>query len=274
MQPISIVSRSLCRRRIWTMSQPPARLYSAAASSGNAAQPNQTHNGNTQGHNGDRKSHGPGDQHRGPHDTSRQHQNLDHGHSTRRRSPSPSHVPQTASPESSVYVLTLLTDAKHHQTLTNTRKRYFPPRLNKLDAHITLFHALPGSKLEENIKPVLREVAQKESPFPILAAKPFRLNKGIAIGVPKSQGGDDARRVHAQLKQAWTGFLSQQDAGGFAAHYTIMNKVDDQKEVQHAFEEVEGQWSGCKGTVQGLSLFRYDRGHWVHAEDFKFASKG
>jgi 2'-5' RNA ligase len=189
-----------------------------------------------------------------------------------RRAPSPSHIPKTSSAEEAVYVLTLLTDAKHHRILTETRKKYFPPRLNKLDAHITLFHALPGSLLEESIKPTLREVSSKTRQFHLLAAKPFRLNKGIAIGLPKSSGGDEARQVHQQLKAAWRHVLSQQDAGGFAAHYTIMNKVDDESEVQEAFEQVQDEWKACHGTVLGLSLFKYDRGRWVHDEDFKFAA--
>ena len=194
-----------------------------------------------------------------------------HGGPVHKRNQSPSYIPQTSSAEEAVYVLTLLTDAKHHRTLTETRKKYFPPRLNRLEAHITLFHALPGSQLEESIKPTLREISSKTSQFHLLAATPFRLNKGIAIGLPKSSGSDDARQVHQQLKAAWADFLSRQDAGGFAAHYTIMNKVDDEKEVQKAFEQVQQEWKGCHGTVLGLSLFKYDRGNWVHNEDFKFA---
>lgn len=243
------------------------RLYSAAAGSADIPKPSQPqghvnnhHVNQTTGH----KQHNAGT-------TQRQNQpEHRNGKPTHKRTPSPSHVPKTSSAEDAVYVLTLLTDTKHHRTLTETRKKYFPPRLNKLEAHITLFHALPGSKLEESIKPTLREVSNKTTQFHILAATPFRLNKGIAIGMPKSQGGDDARQVHGQLKGAWREFLSSQDAGGFAAHYTIMNKVDDEKEVQKAFEQVQDEWRGCHGTVLGLSLFKYDRGHWVHEEDFKF----
>lgn len=154
--------------------------------------------------------------------------------------------------------------------MTKMREKYFPPRLNRLEAHVTLFHALPESQLEQTIKPVLAEVSKSTAPFPISAAKPFRLSKGIAIGVPKFKGGDDAREVHGRLKESWKDFLSRQDAGGLAAHYTIMNKVDDEAVVQKALSEVEGQWSGCKGTVEGLSLFRYDRGNWVHVQDFHF----
>lgn len=208
---------------------------------------------------------------------SRMQQGPSHGHSSRsepKRSTSPHYTPKTASPEKNVYVLTLLTDQKHHQTLTKMRKQYFPPRLNRLDAHLTLFHALPGSELETAIRPKLSEIAQSTSPFSILAATPFRLNKGIAIGLPKAKGGDDARNVHTQLKGAWKDFLSRQDSGGFAAHYTIMNKMDDESAVQNAFDEVEANWKGCHGTAEGLSLFLYDRGNWVHMEDFRFGSGG
>lgn len=193
-----------------------------------------------------------------------------HSHRPRRRSPSPAHIPRTDAPENYVYVLTLLTDPTHHQTLTSLRNRYFPSFLNKLEAHITLFHALPGSKLDSAIVPTLSEIASSTPKFPIRAADPFRLRKGIAIGVPKGKGGDQARDVHARLRKAWMEFLSEQDAGGFRAHYTIMNKVDDEVKVQKAYREVESEWVGCDGTVEGLSLFRYDRGYWVLERNFEF----
>ena len=191
------------------------------------------------------------------------------GHVRRKRSPSPTHVPRTSAPEQDVYVLTFLTDKKHHQILTDMRKKYFPPRLNKLDAHLTLFHALPGSKLEDEILPFLEKLSGTTRQFPLQAASPFRLKHGIAIGVPKPRGGDAARDVHSQLRRNWSDFLSDQDAGGFRAHYTIMNKMDDDKKVEAAYKEVEKEWKGCPGTVEGLTLWRYDRGHWEFYRDFK-----
>ncbi|KAJ9618675.1 hypothetical protein H2203_008879 [Taxawa tesnikishii (nom. ined.)] len=171
-----------------------------------------------------------------------------HSHRPRRRSPSPAHIPRTDAPENYVYVLTLLTDPTHHQTLTSLRNR----------------------KLDSAIVPTLSEIASSTPKFPIRAADPFRLRKGIAIGVPKGKGGDQARDVHARLRKAWMEFLSEQDAGGFRAHYTIMNKVDDEVKVQKAYREVESEWVGCDGTVEGLSLFRYDRGYWVLERNFEF----
>lgn len=159
--------------------------------------------------------------------------------------------------------------------MTSLRKQYFPPRLNKLDAHLTLFHALPGTHLQDSILPTLSSVAAATSPFPILAAKPFRLNKGIAIGVPKTKGGDRARDIHSTLQESWKDFLSEQDGrGGVKVHYTVMNKVDDEGVVAKAFEEVQGSWRGNEGVAEGLSLFRYEKGYWVHFEDFRFTGDG
>lgn len=265
MHSLSIaLRRNFLGRTRTVMSQDTRRLYSAAAGSADIPKPrpNPTSNDQTNQSSNHRQQQASGAPK--PQDRSGNHRH--------KRTPSPSHVPKTSSTEDSVYVLTLLTDAQHHRILTETRKKYFPPRLNRLEAHITLFHALPGSLLDESIKPTLKDVASKTNQFHLLAATPFRLNKGIAIGLPKSQGGDDARQVHGQLKGAWREFLSSQDAGGFAAHYTIMNKVDNEKDVQRAFEEVQQEWKGCHGTVLGLSLFKYERGNWIHEEDFKFAA--
>jgi len=158
--------------------------------------------------------------------------------------------------------------------MTQWRKDYFPARLNKLDAHLTLFHALPGSKLDDEIIPTLEATAKSTEQFHILAATPFRLKHGIAIGVPKTAGGTTARDVHAKLRDQWRPFLSDQDAGGFAAHYTIMNKVDDDKKVNGAFAEVEQNFQACPGMIEGLSLWRYDRSRWEWARDFVFQKGG
>lgn len=184
-----------------------------------------------------------------------------------------SHIPRTSRPEKEVYILTFLTDQTLRDKMTALRKTYFPPKLNRLDAHLTLFHALPGSKLNSDIIPVLRDIAGSTIPFRVFASTPFKLRRGIAIGVPKGSGGDDARAVHKLLKRRWLEFLSPQDAGGFATHYTIMNKVDTEKEVDDAFADVEQGWRPVNGEVLGLELWRYDRGGWDWQQEFRFAKQ-
>ncbi|KAK5682696.1 hypothetical protein LTS10_005826 [Elasticomyces elasticus] len=189
------------------------------------------------------------------------------------RTPSPSrHKPQGVPEDDAVYIVTLLTDKPHHDRMTNWRTQYFPKRINKLDAHLTFFHALPGSKLESSIIPVLQDVAAQTSPFSVRATKPFRLKHGIALSVAKTQGSQQAQGVHRALQQAWLkdGFLSEQDRGGCHVHYTIMNKVDDDAEVAKAMEEVQNTFQSDVGTAEGLGLWRYDRGWWRWERRFDF----
>jgi hypothetical protein len=182
------------------------------------------------------------------------------------------HIPNTTFPEKSVYILTFLTDVPTNKTMTALRTQYFPPHHNRLDAHLTLFHAIPGSHLQSSIIPTLKTLSYSTSPFSISASTPFRLTHGIAIGVPKWKGGDEARAVHRRLKVEWMreGFLSEQDRGGFAAHWTVMNKEDDEEKVARAMEEVEGSWREANGVVEGLSLWEYVKGRWRHEVDFLF----
>lgn len=190
-----------------------------------------------------------------------------------RRSPSPTHVPKSGQEEEATFVLTLQTNGSLHETMTELRKRYFPKHLNKLAAHLTLFHALPGSKLEADILPVVARVAAETQRFRLHAASPFRLRRGMAISVPKHEGGEAAQAVHAALQRPWleAGFLSEQDAGGCRVHYTIMNKVDDEAGVARAFDEVCEQWPRVWGTADGLALWRYERGYWRWERGFRFA---
>ncbi|TKA77481.1 hypothetical protein B0A55_05362 [Friedmanniomyces simplex] len=192
----------------------------------------------------------------------------------RPRTPSPSrHRPQGVPEDDAVYVVTLLTDKPHHDRMTQLRTQYFPKRINKLDAHLTFFHALPGSKLESSIIPVLQDVAQKTAPFKLLATKPFRLKHGIALSVAKTQGAQQAQAVHEALQESWLkeDFLSEQDRGGCRVHYTIMNKVDDEVEVAKALQQVQESFQPDAGTAEGLGLWRYDRGWWRWERRFDFA---
>lgn len=77
------------------------------------------------------------------------------------------------------------------------------------------------------------------------------------------------------LQRAWAaeGFLSEQDAGGFRCHCTIMNKVDDERVVEAAWEEVGREWKGDWGVVEGLGLWRYEKGWWKWQRGFEFGAE-
>lgn len=175
------------------------------------------------------------------------------------------HTPNTADPESEVYILALRTDTAHHERMTALRKQYFPINLNKLDAHVALFRALPGSQLT-TISADINDLAKSQTPFTITATKPYQLGHGVAIHVHAPEAGD----IFKKLRGRWAGFLSKQDQS-FQPHYTIQNKVE--KEVaERTLQEVRETFHGSDGQVGGLSLYRYDKGFWRHRRDFEFAT--
>jgi len=155
--------------------------------------------------------------------------------------------------------------------MTALRKKYFPPKLNKLGAHIAVFRALPGSELPR-INEDIADLVSRTAPFVLVASnEPFRLRQGVGINV--TDGQRESRKVYEELRGKWKRFLSKQDDGGFKAHYTVMNKVDDEKEVERAMEEIGREWKGDEGICEGLIMWRYDRGYWKLEKEFKFEGK-
>ena len=181
----------------------------------------------------------------------------------------PDHIANTGVEEESTYVLTLRTDPEFHKRIENLRKLYFPPQLNKIGAHITLFHALPGSKLD-TITSDLLAFTPLRTPFPIRTLEPTKLAYGVALNA-KSREADG---IFGALKEKWgpTGgdFLSKQDQH-FKAHYTIQNKAT--KEVALAtWEEVKDGFRSDEGTAIGLTLYQYLKGgRWKFQRHFDFA---
>ena len=180
----------------------------------------------------------------------------------------PDHKPNTSSASEETYILALHTDSSHHKALTTLRNQYFPPKLNKLAAHIALFRALPGSRLEQIVSDIAAATSPIE-PFAITTGKPFRLAHGVGIEALTTPPAA-AKDIYLELKDKWQDFLSRQDLGSFKAHYSIQNKVEDEEKVKECLEGVKKDFHGSQGTVDGLVLYRYDRGWWRKERDFPF----
>lgn len=183
----------------------------------------------------------------------------------------PDHQPNTSSASEDTYVLALHTDASHHKALTTLRNQHFPPKINKLAAHIALFRALPGSHLEQIVSDIAA-ITSPIKPFAVATGKPFRLAHGVGIEAHTTPPAA-AKEIYQRLKDKWQDFLSRQDHGSFKAHYTIQNKVEDEEKVKECLESVRKDFHGSQGTVEGLVLYRYDRGWWKKERDFPFENE-
>lgn len=182
--------------------------------------------------------------------------------------------PETTSEDEDVYILTIATTRDHHQRMTELRKKYFPRKIYKVGAHLTLFHALPESRLESSIIPVIQDICSRTSQFHIIADGPQKLGKhgiGVFLNISSSR---EIQHVRSQLLQSFRegGWLSQQDSGNIKPHYTIMNKVQDDSEVNAAFHELRETFEPDHGTAEGLGLWRYDRGWWRWVRNYPFTA--
>ncbi|KAI4597940.1 hypothetical protein KJ359_003747 [Pestalotiopsis sp. 9143b] len=193
--------------------------------------------------------------------------------------------PDQPAEEEDCYVLTLLTDGRHHADMSALRRRWFPEKLLKVDAHVTLFHALPASRLE-TVRRDVEAAAARTARFAVYVRPRgvFRMGKGVGVEMDRESLAR-VRALREGLRARWNaegeemeeggeergGWLSEQDSRrGWKGHYTVMNKENDRMRMDQCFEELTGDWRGSRGVVNGLTLWRYDRGWWKKSEDFLF----
>lgn len=100
------------------------------------------------------------------------------------------------------------------------RRAHFPPERNVLAAHLTLFHHLPPSALDE-LKHRLNAATRGVRAPAARAAGLMSLGRGVAVKI-ESPG---LAAIRNDLSEAFAGMLTPQDARGWRPHVTIQNKV-------------------------------------------------
>lgn len=176
--------------------------------------------------------------------------------------------PKTDGKEDDVYILTLSTSPALSKPLDELRKEYFPAHLNRLNAHLTLFHALPRSRMPAVVDDLERLSSQTPS-FRMATGRPFPLRRGVAI--PVSEGATEIKALHSELRGAWHDFLSEQDrAKSIRPHWTVQNKVESQEVRDETMSNIHRTFSRASGAAVGFTLWRYDRGGWLFKQTFNF----
>lgn len=162
------------------------------------------------------------------------------------------------------FILTLALDDYLSRTLNALREKHFPKKRNFLDAHVTLFHALPGDR-EAALRHDLSAVCSKTPAFGVTLPRLHHWAKGVfaELESPALLG------VRAQLADRWGGLLTRQDRQGYQPHVTIQNKVA-KDEARALYETLTPEWQPLTGDALGLELWRYAGGPWVFAGSFGF----
>ena len=163
-------------------------------------------------------------------------------------------------------ILTLGLDQQDQARFEAERKRHYPARLNRIPAHISLFHALPGEE-EAPIRTRIAQEAAAIEPFPLEVHGLIRLGRGVAYAVR----APELDCIHRDLRAAWLPWLSRQDRQPFRPHVVVQNKVDP-AQARVLYDQLSAGFRPWTVAAVGLLLWQYEGGPWAPAGEFGFGA--
>ncbi|WP_430242625.1 2'-5' RNA ligase family protein [Neorhizobium sp. DAR64861/K0K2] len=145
------------------------------------------------------------------------------------------------------------------------RKTHFPPDRNFLDAHLTMFHRLPG-EYTDGIVEHLRQVTEAGSSIKAEVSGVRHLGAGVAFTIDSAALQD----VRARLKEAFLPWLGPQDMQKWQPHITIQNKVSKDR-ADRLYQELRATFQPHTIEIKGVDLWKYLDGPWQHETSAIFA---
>ncbi|MCI1186872.1 2'-5' RNA ligase family protein [Hymenobacter sp. DH14] len=161
-------------------------------------------------------------------------------------------------------ILTLALDAASQAYFNALRQQHFPPAINYLAAHLTLFHHLPGSELA-SVQAHVQAVAQARPALPLRVTALRSLGRGVAFTLEN----DDLRALHRQLQADFAPYLTPQDRQKLQPHITIQNKVDPAA-ARQLLATMQAGFEPFAALGTGLHLWAYRGGPWESLAELPF----
>ncbi|SDN53241.1 2'-5' RNA ligase superfamily protein [Klenkia soli] len=160
-------------------------------------------------------------------------------------------------------VVTLLLADGAQQRFDALRDRHFPADRNHLQAHVTLFHAVPGEHLAA-VRDDLGTAADRPG-FEVEVSGVRSLGGGVAFDLHS----DDVTDLRTALARAWAPWLTRQDAQWKHPHVTVQNKVAPAAaRALHA--DLAAGFTPYAVPSVGLGLWRYEGGPWSPVARYAF----
>ena len=155
-----------------------------------------------------------------------------------------------------------------HRRFTDLRIAHYPRERNYLEAHVTLFHALPAH-CEDELRGFLARLATEVSPV-----------SGRVEGIMSLGGGGSAIRISShemlalrdEIADHFRGLLTMQDQHRPRLHVTIQNKVTA-AEARALRSVLELQVPVQDFAFSGLAMHAYRGGPWEMRRRFAFRGK-
>jgi 2'-5' RNA ligase len=151
-------------------------------------------------------------------------------------------------------------DENAQTTFQEARDRWFPPRLNVVPAHLTLFHHLPGDNPEEAAN-AIEEASGRFGVIEGEASELISLSGGFAYRIECPE----LKKLREAIADRFEGRLTKQDQQGFRPHVTVQNKVTKDT-ARLCLEEAQKGFEPVGLRILGVQLWFYDGGPW---EDYR-----
>ena len=165
------------------------------------------------------------------------------------------------------FILTAQLPKDMHAWATALRTAHFPPERNYLEAHVTLFHALPAQCGDEICETLVR-IAGDTAPVAARLTGIMSLGGGTALKLESPA----VLLLRDEIAERFHGMLTKQDQHRPRLHVTIQNKVTS-KEAKALQAELDGTIQERGFAFRGLSLFRYRGGPWEQVREFAFRGR-
>ena len=164
-------------------------------------------------------------------------------------------------------ILTVRLDPESQQHFDRLRERYFPPSINYLAAHVTLFHHLPGEQ-QDAIENDLAQQCGSVQPTTFTATSLRFLGRGTAISLEMLAVADLRKR----LASHWAPWLTAQDRQAWKPHVTVQNKVAP-TEARKVHAALQAGFTPFQGQVTGLEVWAYRGGPWDFLAFWPFSAR-
>lgn len=165
--------------------------------------------------------------------------------------------------ETAPLILTLRLDQESQSFFNGQRELYFPPSINLLKAHLTLFHQLPDNQFTYDILQNLEYQV-----FELSVTGLLNIGYGVAYKIESAE----LKALHHKFKNYFNAILIPQDKQGFRPHITIQNKVNPTNALQ-LYQKLSKEFLPMVLQAEGLDLWRYLKGPWQHVKYYNFLPK-
>jgi hypothetical protein len=151
-----------------------------------------------------------------------------------------------------------------HSFSNTLRQAHFPPARNFLEAHVTLFHALPPFCRDEAQRH-LKDVTRAHLPVKARLTGVMSLGRGTAFAIESP----DLLAIRDSIADRFHGLLTGQDQHRPRLHVTVQNKVAPA--VAKALQaELAVTFVARDFTFRGLALHAYLGGPWQSLARYSF----